>query len=1546
LKKTFALVLIFQFIFIAAISAGNKSPLFIENKNQWDKKVLFKSEIPGGVLWLEQNKFTYGFYDQNQIHEIFHGHENQTDKVDMHGISVEFLNANTEKVFAEKPKDFAYNYFVGSDKSQWASNAKLFESVWYKNIYSNIDLNVYSFQNTIKYDFYIAPQSDPNQIKFNISGANKVSLKNGDLHIKTSISTLIEKKPIAWQIINGEKKYVSCDFSLKNNIVSFRLGEYDKNEALTIDPILVFSTFSGAFSDNWGFTATYDNFGFLYSGSIAFAAGYPLLGPYQSLFGGQIDVCLTKYDTTGQSIIYSTFLGGSQCEFPHSIIANSNDELFIYGTTSSNNFPTTSNAFDQSFNGGTPINFPYALYTNPNGFDIFVSKLSVNGNNLLGSTYLGGSANDGLNTSFLKQNYADEARGEISIDLNDNIYIASCTFSSNFPIIGGFQSSYGGMSDGIVVKMDNQLSSVIWSSYIGGNNHDAVYSLALDNLNNVIVCGGTLSPNLSTSVGVVQPVIAGNVDAFVSKISGSGNQILRSTYWGSSALDQAYFVETDKENNIYLLGQTAADSLLMVQNVNYFIPKGTTFISKFNPNLDSVLFSTRVGTTSINNKITPSAFLVDACKKIYFSGWGGGTNGGNISGLPITTNSVQQTTDGQDFYIMLLEDDISAIYYAGYFGSPTIGDHVDGGTSRFDRKGKIYQSVCAGCTGADNFPTTANAYSNTNNSTNCNNAVFKIDMQLPIVVAEFQQPPINCAPYAVQFINTSTHAPGTQYQWYFGDGASSTAMNPSHTYLLPGTYNIKLVVTDTNACNYADSITKQLIVISGSSQTLASPSICLGNSIQIGILPSGTIGLVFNWLADSTLSDLTISNPVANPSTTTQYTLLISNGNCSDTIRQTVNVVDLQFGLAQDTAICSPNVVLNLFPQHQNSANQFHWSSSLQFADMINSSFQDSVITINVVNSRTYYLEISDSVCTRIDSIRVNYNPFEIALAVDSICLGDTALIVAGNLIPNANLNYVWQTNQGNIISQNDSAWIITDTISVINLSVSNVDGCTKNYQAELYVKPFLVDFVTDSITCTDLSVELTGIITAPGAYTLLWNFGDGNTAIGNPYIHTYLNPNYYQVNLTVIDSNICKKSISITKDILFLSNEKKLFDTTQVCLNDTILIGLNVNPIGINFQWLPNGYIANPNLPYTEVYSTQNTNFILLATDGTCTDTLVYHYQIFPIEIETSNDTTLCFPSSVTLNVNAFGNGQQYFWSDNVNFNNILGNDSFLVYTPQQSMQLYVKAENGICSDIDSIQINYFPVETILKDTNICFQDTVMLEVFSAIPNQTLTYNWQNDNSIINIFENTALVAPTESKWFKVEVTNAEGCSVFDSALVNVSNLRNDLVFLSSSEDTIVQTETIILKAQPDGYNYLWQPSLLFQNPNLQEQTLLLNQNTYISVIVFDDFGCSFERSIPITVYELVCEAPYIFIPNSFTPNNDGNNDVLRVRGRIVEKMYLAIYNRWGEMVFETNNQNTGWDGNYKGRTADPGVFTYYLKGNCIDGQEFLQKGNITLLR
>lgn len=1002
---------------------------FIANQNQWHHNVRFKVDIPFGAVFLEQSGYTFAKANEKQFMQIRHQHHRNheftpdfPDALDCHAIKVKFEGANTNlNLIGKDILSEYFNFFIGKDRTKWASRVPAFYEVEYQNIYNGINLKVYSENEQVKFDWIVKAGYKLKYIpiKLKYEGHFDLKLVDGELKLTTSVGDIAESKPYAYQIIDGKKLEVPCNFAVENNEVYFSLPSgFDSNYDLVIDPALVFSTFSGSTADNFGYTATYDSKGEAYTAGSVFGFGYPTTaGAYQinwaggSMAGtGGTDLGISKYNATGTQRIYSTYLGGRADELPHSLIVNSNDELFIFGTTSSDNFPVTPNAFDTTFNGGpdpgvfTGLGVHYVF-----GSDIVISRISPDGTQLLASTYVGGSGNDGLNTSpsnFLRYNYADEVRGEIDIDKQDNIYLATCTRSTDFPVTNGvFQETNGGGLDGIIIKMNNSLSTMVWCSYLGGEDDDAIYSLSLDKNDDLFVCGGTRSVNnfpVSQS-GVVQGANAGGrCDGFITLVDKSGLSIKKSTFWGSSEYDQVYFVENDREDNVYVMGQTEAKGNFFVNNVGYSNPNSGLFITKLDHDLELVLWSTVIGSGRGVPDISPTAFLVDLCSKVYITGWGSSIgNALSTQNLPVTNNAFSTVTDGQDFYMAVLNDDASGLFYATYFGSPTAQDHVDGGTSRYSKKGVLYQSVCAGCGGVSNFPTTAGAVSRTNNSPNCNNAVYKFDFTIPLAFADFLVPDPPCQlPYTATFTNTSDVLGDADYQWIFSNGFTTTDSNAVYTFTQPGLYTIKLIAKDTTTCNGIDSIEKQILILNNSTSTLPEITICQSAQTQIGI-PPGSGNVTYQWQYDPSLNETNVSNPYASPDSTTTYTLYVKRGSCTDTIRQTVVVFNDAIEVQASVATCpGDSVQLSASNSKPGQTLTYQWSpSSLILSGQgtpnpVVSPPRDTTFTVWVTNQLgcTFSANILVDVISKLPSLEAVAKPY-------SISYGDTsqlALIADG----------------------------------------------------------------------------------------------------------------------------------------------------------------------------------------------------------------------------------------------------------------------------------------------------------------------------------------------------------------------------------------------------------------------------------------------------------------------------------------------------------------------------------------------------------------------
>ncbi|MCC3154435.1 gliding motility-associated C-terminal domain-containing protein [Hymenobacter sp. BT770] len=753
----------------ASVEPAAASLEFIQNKGQWDRRVRYEAALPAGRLFVQADALTYAFVDAALMsnHHGGGGTANKTaasssgasSSFAAHAYTVHFEKASSRvRLTAETPTAGERNYFVGSDERRWARHVGAFRRLHYASLWPGIGLTLY--ENTgqhLEYDVELAPHANPAQVALRYEGATSLTLDAaGNLLVRTTVGSTTELAPKAWQTTAaGVCQPVACRYVLAGSTVRFALGAYDKSRALTIDPTVLFATLTGSTADNWGFTATYDNAGNLYSGGIVFdnyGGTFPATpGAYRTSFSSAMDMALIKYNTTATgpaARVWATYLGGNSADFPHSLVVNTQNELVIMGSTSSTNFPTTAGAHQRLFYRGTPLD-PFRAgrtpYDMPNGSDIVVSRLSADGSALLASTYIGGNGNDGvLADGALAANYGDTFRGDVVLDGAGNIYIASTTNSRDV-----FLGSQGNPLDRflaqgpgynvLVCKLTPSLF-MQWGGIFGGSGADAAYSVQLDGQGRVYVCGGTTSTNFPATAGAYRSSPLGGIaDGFAARISADGRTVERATYIGTSGYDQAYFLQLDAAGNAYLLGQTLGQ--FPITTGLYGTAGGPQFIQKLNPDLTASLYSTAFGSrggAGNGPNLVPTAFLVDDCERVYISGWGGVDNGdylgGTTSGLPVTSTAVQPTTDGSDFYLAQFGAGMTKLDYATFFGQ--LGgppDHVDGGTSRFDKRGIVYQAMCASCGGGPvGFPVPpgAGSYTARNGSARCNNGAFKMNFEV------------------------------------------------------------------------------------------------------------------------------------------------------------------------------------------------------------------------------------------------------------------------------------------------------------------------------------------------------------------------------------------------------------------------------------------------------------------------------------------------------------------------------------------------------------------------------------------------------------------------------------------------------------------------------------------------------------------------------------------------------------------------------------------------------------------------------------------------
>lgn len=1072
-------------LLLLATQIGFAQIEYVENKGQWHNDVLYKANLNSGAIFLENSGFTMlleNVEDVKKRHDYFHNTTPQKSKpFTFHSFvyKVKFEGSNpSAQIIHEKPFDGELNYFLGNDRNKWASGCKSYQTITYKDIYRNIDLRYYSDKGSVKYEFVVNPGADFSQIKIKFDGPESIDVIDKELHIKTPAGNVKEPEPYSYLITKNGRKTVSTPYiKISKNIVSFAADKIDRSVPLVIDPTIIFSTFSGSTTDNWGYTATPGADGSMYIGGIVFGSGYQVSpGAYDVTFNGQTtnayDVAIMKLNSNGSQRIYATYLGGVANEQPHSLIEDYAGNLIIAGRTNSSNFPSTARQ-------------------GPGGmYDIFVSKLNATGSSLTGSIIIGGSSDDGVNIQdkeagggaiSLRRNYGDDARSEVIMNSSNEVFLASCTKSRD--ILAGttttIQNTFGGMQDGLIVKLTPALN-ISFISFFGGQNNDAAFVIDINPINqNLYIAGVTASSDLPGSkTGTIGPnFFGGEADGFVTIIPQNGSAIIKTSYFGTSTLptsiDLIYGIKFDRLGFPYILGTSTGNWPIL--NAVYSNIGAKHFISKIRPDLSSYVYSTVFGKPESDPCLSPVAFLVDRCENVYMSGWGGGAN---VSGDYTTSNTLNlpevnplsgiPPADGRDFYFFVLEKNASNCLFASHFGdNGATGDHVDGGTSRFDENGFIYQGLCANCDGSLTYPTTPGVVYPRNGTlpnARCNQGALKILMNYAGVVSDVIADTVKgCTPLTVKFNDGQQQA--VKYYYYFGDGSPVfISQNPqvTHTFNQGGTFQVMQIAEDSSKCNIRD--TSYITIISNNKKAAVD----------------------FSFVKIPPCSNLTYS-----------FTNLSQAQNATFTAQS----FQWNFGDGSAPIIAGTGSVNHTYAAPGNY-----------------------IVTLTLL----------DTVFCRRDSVKktVRVNPdvkarFTVGntgCAPDSIHLINNSLGADG---------FIWQFDDGTVFStdENPVIYFAVGGTYKIRLIATNPNACnfadTSAYQTIVVAsKPVAAFTFAPNPPVSNTPIQFTNQST--GATSYLWDFGDGTTSsLTNPE-HQYTNTDTFKVKLYAYNDNKCVDSVSM----------------------------------------------------------------------------------------------------------------------------------------------------------------------------------------------------------------------------------------------------------------------------------------------------------------------------------------------------------------------------------------------------------------------------------
>lgn len=589
---------------------------------------------------------------------------------------------------------------------------------------------------------------------------------------------------------------------------------------------------------------------------------------------------------------------------------------------------------------------------------------------------------------------------------------------------------------------------------------------------------------------------------------------------------------------------------------------------------------------------------------------------------------------------------------------------------------------------------------------------------------------------------------------------------------------------------------------------------------------------------------------------------------------------------------------------------------------------------------------------------------FTITIVPFEITLQDTINACYGEPIPlnpdgNPNYTYVWTPSEGlNNPNIANPLFIGDETTTYTVLITDNSNGilCQIERQVTVVVsEPInLTVSPSDTLVCSLDTLLLTANSTQQGVEFEWYNsagvsIGTGSTIEVAPVIGT----NIYTVIAT--DLTGCKDTATAT--IIATDFQPAISTEVLACFGQATPLNPDGNP-SYTYQWSPTTGLdlSNPSNPVAVLFA--STVYGVTITDpisGCQFETQVTVTVPPNINLDAIQDTVICQSETLTLLGQSDVPDVEFVWYDNPALLNPVGEGATLTVTPAVSTTYYLTAMDQFgCTQIDSARVDLFPIQAVITpDIVLCEPtDTVTLAVTNLIPNQPLTFVWSPANAIYSATDGPVVsVNPNVSNVFTVIVTNPAGCKDTLSTTVTVIDLGN-LVAVTASPDTILLGESSTLTVTGcDNCDITWVVPSGTINPGSGPIVVATpdeaGENIY--TIIAGQLICTVEIPASVYVINAICDEDHVFLPNAFTPNNDGDNDVLRLRSNFLEDLLeveLMIYNRWGEEVFRTQNPFEFWDGTYKGEQLPPDVYGFYLRVVCPDEQELVKKGNITLIR
>ena len=571
------------------------------------------------------------------------------------------------------------NRFTG-DSSEWETGIPMYEELVYRDLWPGIDMVIRGDAGELKYEFHVRPGADSRDIRLAYGGADGLSLgDDGSLSIATALGELTDARPVGYQQLGGERVPVETGYALQggDEAYGFTIGSgYDADKTLVIDPSIDYASFLGGAGGDAGRGIAVDADGNAYVTGQTASFDFPAtVGAFDRTNNANTDVFVTKLDSSGSSVVWSTFIGGSAFDSGNAIAVDEHGAVYVSGFSGSLNYPTTAGAFDRTQNGGS---------------DAFVTKIDPSGSALAYSTYLGG------------EGFSFEGSNGIAVDDAGSAYVTGFTNSAAFPTTpGAYDTTHAGSNDVYVTKLDSSGSALAYSTFLGGSTIDTGNAVTLDDERNAYVTGFTASGDFPTTPGAVDTSLNGARDAFVTKLDSTGSTLFHSTFLGGTANDSGTGIAVDDKRQVaYVAGSTESSDYPITPRASDpdYGGNGDAFVSALDASGSLLVNSTYLGGTAAD---AATAIATDAKGK-----WAWVTGSTGSADFPTTADAEDPSYNGNgDAFATRLHRVNLRLAYSTFLGglATDVGNAIT-----VDEGGKAV--FVTGSTNSADYPTTPSAH--------------------------------------------------------------------------------------------------------------------------------------------------------------------------------------------------------------------------------------------------------------------------------------------------------------------------------------------------------------------------------------------------------------------------------------------------------------------------------------------------------------------------------------------------------------------------------------------------------------------------------------------------------------------------------------------------------------------------------------------------------------------------------------------------------------------------------------------------------------------